>query len=191
MAVSQSLEEAVRSYLLAIKNPAALRDEGQLTELESALATEDDPLERVRLRAKLSRARAITPEDFEPGFVDAAAAWADANGVSTDAFVAEGVAEDVLVRAGLLAAPASRARARRPAGRTRVPAGQVRDEIRGQADAFTTGDIVALTGASVATVRKIIGELLEERILVEEGPDPAHEGRGRAPTLYAVKGSRQ
>lgn len=192
MATAKQLDEAVRTYMLSVKNPAALKDEQQLTQLEASLAEEEDPLERVKLQAQLNRAQSVTPEDFEQAFVENAKEWASKNDVPPEAFLAEGVEDDVLVKAGLLAKAQSKPpQARRSATRSRVPAEEVRNAIRSQSESFTTNSIQELTGASAATVRKYIQELLDEKVLVEEGPDSSHQGRGRAPILYAVKGSRQ
>lgn len=187
MPTARQVNQAVRQYLQALQDPATLQDEGSIGDLESALSDEDDPLERVRLQARLIRAQSVSPEDYEAGFVDYAKEWASKNDVPAEAFLAEGVTEDVLVKAGLLAKAAAKpSRRRRTPTRTRVSADDVIDVITSQSGGFTTSQIGDLTGASTATVRKYIQQLLDDGVLVDEGTDPDHEGRGRAPKLYAV-----
>lgn len=187
MATARQANQAVRQYLQALQDPASLQDNGSIGDLESALSKEHDPLERVRLQAQLIRAQSVTPEDYEAGFVDHAKDWASKHDVPAEAFLAEGVAEDVLVKAGLLAKATSKpSRRRRTPTRTRVAAEDVIEVITSQAEGFTTTQIGELTGASTATVRKYIQQLIDEGTVVDQGTDPDHEGRGRAPKLYAV-----
>lgn len=190
MTSDKQRSDAVRQYLLALQDPAALHDEAAISELERALSEEEDPLERVKLQGRLSAAQSVTADDFEPGFVEHAREWADKNGVPADAFLAEGVSEEVLERAGVLARTTRQpsARRRRSGGRSRVSAEEVVEVIKSRDGTFTTSEIGELTGASTATVRKYIQQLLEEGVLVDKGADPDHQSRGRAPNLYAVSG---
>jgi predicted ArsR family transcriptional regulator len=49
---------------------------------------------------------------------------------------------------------------------------------------FTIADLAAASGASTATVRKVVTDLVSEGKVQEAGTAEAHEGPGRAPTVY-------
>jgi hypothetical protein len=180
-------EEAVRSYLVALKDPSALRDEEGIAELERKIDATDDQLERVLLRQRLLEAKAPTIERYEEEFVTHAKAWADEQGVSASAFAEEGVPAAVLRRAGFRVGGGGR-RAGRSGGRSgggqrsRVTADEVRAEI--PKGSFTIKVLQERSGASPAVVRKVVQEELGSGALKELGADPDHSGPGRAPTLY-------
>jgi hypothetical protein len=178
-------EEAVRSYLVALKDPSALRDESSIEELERKITESADHLERVLLRQQLLEAKAPTIEGFEEDFVTHAKAWADEQGVSASAFAEEGVPAGVLRRAGFRVGGGRKARGGGRSGggqRTRVTADEVRAAI--PKGTFTIKTLQDRSGASPAVVRKVVQEELGGGGLSELGPDPDHSGPGRAPTLY-------
>jgi Fic family protein len=49
---------------------------------------------------------------------------------------------------------------------------------------FTIAEIEAASGASTATVRKVITGMIDEGVVVDLGPAQDHQGRGRAPMKY-------
>jgi hypothetical protein len=179
-------EEAVRSYLVALKDPGALRDENAIAELERKITESDDHLERVVMRQQLLEAKAPTIERFEEDFVTHAKAWADDQGVSASAFAEEGVPAAVLRRAGFRVGGGRRG----AKGGTRTGGGQrsrvTVDEVRAAIPkgSFTIKALQERSGASPAVVRKVVQEELGNGGLTELGADPDHSGPGRAPTLY-------
>ena len=50
---------------------------------------------------------------------------------------------------------------------------------------FTIAALEAASGASTATVRKVVSDLVDDGVLVDLGPDQTHSGRGRAPLLFS------
>lgn len=178
---SKSTESAVRTYLTALRDPSALRDESRLEQLQSELESSSDELERLRLRQQIIDIESPSVSQYEDEFITHAKAWAEEHGVTARAFEAEGVPAQVLRRAGLAPAGGGR-KPRRTGARTRVTVDEVRALIpRG---AFTIRTLQETSGASPAVVRKVVNEELANGRLKEVGPDPDHRGPGRSPTLY-------
>lgn len=177
-------EGAVRAYLTYLSDPESLRDEAGIKKAEAAVARAKDPVEKLRALSALEAAQSVSAEPFRAAFVREAKAWAEAEGVSASAFRALGVPEADLRDAGLLGA--------RRAGRARAGGGgRTRSRVSGEAvlsavptGTFTLSDVVAASGASLGTVRKVVETAVDEGRFNRIGPDPDHRGRGRAPTLY-------
>jgi hypothetical protein len=188
--MTKNQEAAVRNYLISLRDPSALRDEDAIADLHAKIEQSADDLERLQLRQQLLDLESPSLEGYEDAFVEHAKAWADAVGVSGEAFVAEGVAVAVLRRAGFRGVDGRRpVRARRTATaaratgtRTRVSADQVRAAI--PSGTFTVKDLRQRSGASAAVVRRVIGEEVDAGRLTDHGTDPDHTGPGRAPTIY-------
>ena len=186
---SAAAEKAVRTYMTAIQDKAALLDSEKISKLERKLSETVDVVKRVQLRQELLEARnpQAAQAKAEQDFVKHAKGWAESKGVTADAFIAEGVSQDTLRKAGYRFTNTARGRrAASTAGRrTRVTTEQIRDAIPD--GAFTVKDLEQASGASTATVRKVIDEELEAGKLADDGADPDHSGPGRAPTLYKKK----
>lgn len=184
MPATAASESAVRNYLVALKDPAALRDDDLVTELQQRLEATADQLERVQLRQQVRDAENPAIERFEDEFVAHAKEWAEDHGVGASAFAEEGVPDAALRRAGLLRGK-GRGRTARKGGAARSPrvsAQDVRAAIpRGT---FTIKDLQERTGGSVATVRNVVKAAEQEGLIQPQGTDPGHVGPGRAPTLY-------
>lgn len=184
---SKAAEDAVRDYLTTLKDPGSLRDDERIGQLEKEHAEASDPIARVMLQQQLLEAKNPDMQSHEEGFVTHAKAWADAHGVSEAAFLAEGVSAAVLRRAGFSVRGADRRsrggrRRSRQTGRSRVSADQVRAGL--PSGTFTTRDVQEATGASPAVVRRVLREEVEAGRVVDEGPDPNHQGPGRAARRY-------
>lgn len=180
--VSSTAETAVRNYLLALQDPASLRDDNLVKDLQQRLENASDRLERVRLRQELENAERPSVEQYENEFVTHAKAWADEQGVGPNAFAEEGVPEGVLRSAGLRRGGRGRPRRRGPGKGTRVTSEQVKAAIpRGT---FTIKQLQERSGGSIATVRNVVREAEETGLIKAQGTDPGHQGPGRAPTLY-------
>ena len=184
-------ERAVRDYLSVLRDPSSLRDSDELDALQQQLDASTDAIERLRLHQQLEDAQNPPKDRFEADFIEHAREWADRNGITAKAFLAEGVDAGVLRRAGFTVGGRRSARGsgsgggRRGGGgspRTRVSADDIRKAIpKGD---FTVKTLVERAGASLGAVRKVISEELGNGSLVAKGTDPNHSGPGRAPTLY-------
>ncbi len=183
---SKTQDEAVRNYLVSLKDPGALKDEDRVSSLKQELAESEDELERLRLRQQILDAERPPLEKFEEAFVTHAKAWADQHGISDKAFVAEGVPPQVLRRAGFKGVSGGRKRAaqggRTQRSGTRVSADEVRKAL--PKGTFTIKQVQEATGASAAVVRRVVQEEVEAGKVTEEGADPDHKGPGRSPTLF-------
>jgi hypothetical protein len=177
-------ETAVRDYLVALRDPSALRDDNEIKQLEKQLKDTDDELERVRLRQQIMDQERPSIDRYEDGFVKHAKSWADKHGISAKAFTAEGVPPAILRKAGF---SVGRGRTRRRTTQRRraskrVSAAEVRSAVpRGT---FTIKKLQEKTGASPAVVRNVLAEEEQSGKVTRVGPDPDHKGPGRAPTLY-------
>ena len=188
--MAEKLLEAVRNYLLALRDPGALRDEAAIADVRSRLDQSDDGIERLRLRQQLLDLERPSPERYEDAFVEHAREWAASVGVSGAAFAAEGVPSEVLRRAGFDGVRRSRRRAGGSLAasgaptrtRSRVSADEIRAAI--PSGTFTVQDLQERSGASAAVVRRVISEQLAAGRLTRRGTDPEHTGPGRAPSLY-------
>jgi hypothetical protein len=185
--MASTQETAVRNYLLSVRDPSALRDDSAIDDLKTKLEQSSDDLERLQLRQQLLDMETPSLERYEDAFVEHAKAWADKTGITSDAFLAEGIPGSVLRRAGFRGVVGGRRRAAgRPPARTttrsRVSADEVRSAI--PTGSFTVKDLQERSGASAAVVRRIIQEEVDAGRLSDEGADPGHTGPGRAPTVY-------
>jgi hypothetical protein len=185
--MAKKQKKAVRNYLIALRDPNALRDQVAIADLKARLDQCDDGLERLQLRQQLLDLERPSPERYEEAFVEHAKAWATSVGVTGAAFAAEGVPASVLRRAGFDGVGGARRRGRAAtphAGRTRgrVSADEIRAAI--PSGTFTVSDLQQRSGASAAVVRRVIREQVAAGRLAVEGADPAHTGPGRAPSLY-------
>lgn len=173
-------EEAVRSYLLWLEDPTSVRDEEAIAATKQAAETASDPLDRLRALSRLQELETDDGDHLIAGFVAQAAAWASENGVTPEAFVTLGVPNEILHDAGILHDKPPPAKVRKKRGR--VSPDQVRAAV--PAGRFTIADLEEASGASTATVRKVIAEMVDAGTLRDLGPDQEHSGRGRAPLLF-------
>src|SRR5690625_5411950 len=83
---SAAAEKAVRTYLTAIGDKAALLDSEKITQLERELSEADDVVQRVKLQQDLLEARnpAAAQQKAEKDFIKHAKAWAESNNVTAD-----------------------------------------------------------------------------------------------------------
>lgn len=177
-----SAEEAVRSYLRWLEDPTSLRDADAIAAATEEAASAADPLDRLRALSRLQELETVDGDSFRDGFVAEAALWARENNVTPEAFISYGLPTDVLHDAGILhAAPVASRPGKR---RTRVSPDAVREAI--PSGSFTIADLERASGASTATVRKVIAEMTEAGTLRDLGPDQAHTGRGRAPLMFTL-----
>lgn len=174
--------EAVRSYLQWLEDPSSVRDHEAIAEAHTQATTATDPLDRLKALSRLQALEAVDGDMFRARFIEHAASWAATNDVTPEAFMKLDVPRDVLQEAGLLpttGTPSARSGKRR----TRISPEMVKVAIPdGQ---FTIAALEDASGASTATVRKVIAEMVEAGTLRDHGPDQRHTGRGRAPLLFS------
>ena len=174
-------EQAIRSYLLWLDDPSSLRDQQAIDEATAMIEHDADPIARLKAIARLEALEAVDGSAFRDGFVANAKAWAAENGVSGEAFRRLGVSPKDLRDAGLSGGARSSGGAK-SSRRTRVNPDVVRGCIPdGQ---FRVAEIEERSGASTATVRKVIVAMIDEGLVVDLGPDQHHAGRGRAPLIH-------
>lgn len=183
---SATAERAVRDYLVALKDPASLRDDEKIAKLQRELAEATDEIARLRLRQQILEAQNPPIERYEEAFVTHAKAWAQESGITEKAFLDEGVPPEVLRRAGFRVPTGRRGRPRKTGAgrrqRTRVSAEDVRAAIpKGR---FTIKDLQDRTGASAGVVRRIVREEEQAGRVKQDGTDTSHKGPGRSPVVY-------
>ncbi len=183
--MTAAAETAVRNYLLWLRDPESLRDENAISDLRSKVDAATDPVEELRLRSELRRASEVDGTSYRNEFVAQARSWAEENGVSLEAFREMGVPNSDLRDAGLAGSPNVRGVAGGNTGRrTRVSPEAIRASV--PSGTFSARDLEAASGASTATVRKVINSMIDDGQLIDLGPDPQWGGRGRAPVLYRI-----
>lgn len=188
-------EAAVRRYLGWLDDPSSVIDEDAVAKADQAFATASDPIDRLHAAAARERARAADVDKIAADFVAHARAYADAEGIPVEAFRALGVGDDVLAAAGFDVPLTGRSGGRaRAAGRPASPRGpqvsvsQLKSTAAGGPKRFTLAQLADRAGGgSPATVKKAVDELIADGLAVKVGPDPAHQGPGRAPTLYELR----
>jgi hypothetical protein len=123
-------------------------------------------------------------------FVAEAKAWAEAEGVSATAFQGLGVPDEILAEAGFEISPAARSTSNRSSGSgraPRIPIEDVKAAVRKLGSGWKLSDLAAALDRDSATVRNYVNKLVKEGDITIVGDDPKHDGRGRAPKLYAAK----
>lgn len=193
MSETPTPEAAVRRYLSWVDDPRSVIDEDAVARAESAFAAATDPLDRLHAAAAREHARAADVDRIAADFVAHARAYADAEGIPVEAFRALGVDDEVLARAGFDLPLTGRGGGRaRPAARAsrgpQVSVSQLKSTAAGGPKRFTLSQLADRAGGgSPATVKKAVDELIADGLAAKLGPDPNHQGPGRAPTLYELR----
>lgn len=188
MAYKVDPEAAVRSYLLALSDPAALVDQAAIEALRASVDAATDPIAKLRTLTELHRAQAPDVSAYERNFVKHARRWAVSAGVDVASFKELGVPTQVLRAAGIVDDGPSRGPSSRSEERSTSAA--TKDAIKTHAltmvGPFTMIDLAAQAGGSPMTLRRAVHELLEDGRLENRGTSEHHVGRGRSPIMYAV-----
>jgi hypothetical protein len=188
-------EEAIRDYLLFLDDPNKLRDEGEMQRRTVAVLEAQDPIEKLKALAALEQAAAVDEKGLRARFVEHARTWAEANGISVQAFRELRVPDDVLTAAGFeVKGPRSRRTVTSTVGPTTAPSRrrpavsttEIKEAVLTLAEPFTITEVIAKVGGSPMTVRKAFDDLMAEGRIERRGPVPGHSGRGRAPIQYAL-----
>lgn len=185
-----SPETIIRTYLSALRDPSSLKDDEAVAGKQQELDATEDSISRLRLHQELRMLSAPSLDAVEDDFVVHGKAWAEEQGISAEAFAAEGVPSSVLRRAGFSVARGKEGSGRKPVTRRRTSGTRVTtDEVIAAMPkaAFTVKVLREISGASPAVVRKAITAEVQAGRLVDGGTDPDHTGPGRSPTLYRKK----
>jgi hypothetical protein len=182
-------EEAVRNFLAYLADPTSIVDQPKIDALNAAVKAEKDPLAKVILMSDLDRAQNVDASVVRGDFIIHAAEWARANSVTNGAFQQMGVPNDVLAAAGLLGKK-GRGKAKGPSGPRGTRAPGVRSEgiraaISAKAGVFTISEVARDTGATVATVTKVVNAMVDEGTLKNLGQAEKTGARGRAPVQFS------
>ena len=189
---AKKIEDGIRSYIdsIGVRHKPVV-DRGAVKELKSKLRSEKDPIAKLRLLAALEDEQAGRVPDtdgLEAVFIANAKDWADDQGIPVSAFRALKVPDDVLREAGFLVSSTSK---RSSAGTTKRAPAIPMDEVQAAAKRLGSGwklsDLAAALDRDAPTVRNYVNKLIEASAVVVVGEDPEHEGRGRAPKIYAAK----
>ena len=194
--MNESAEFAVRRYLEFLADPSTAVDGSRVAELEGQVAETADVIAKLKLLEDLGRARSGDTAALRQAFVTHAKSWAAANNIGLDAFRALGVGDIALVEAGFdlgrnapKKASAATSRAVRPVRAVRatnVSGSAIREHIAGLVGTFTLASVMHDVGGSLGTIRKVVEELESAGRVRNEGADPAHSSRGRAPHMFRV-----
>ena len=68
----------------------------------------------------------------------------------------------------------------------RVPIEQVEGAARRLGKRWTLNDLATAIGRELTTTRNYLNRVIEAGTVTALGDDPDHDGRGRAPKLYAI-----
>lgn len=183
-------EHAVRQYLTFLDDPAKLVDPDEVAALKAKADEATDPIDKLLAVSALERAQVADGERFKLEFILHARAFADQHEVSAAAFRRLGVPDDVLEAARLVEGdPRQRGRLAEPPRadrRPQVPVSHIKDAALAIDGPFRLVDVAERAGGSPGSVRKAVDELVADGRVERLGPDPDHQGRGRAPLRYQV-----
>lgn len=180
--VGDAVEQAVRCYLVMVHDPSWLVAVPEYERLRRERDQAADPLERIKLDAQLRGLQRVLAERCEAGFVACAKQWADAHGVTAEAFRAEGVPDAVLHRAGFVLHGDRRPTRRDRGGHASRSASEIRAAL--PTGRFTVDDVELRSGASRGAVRRVIRLMLRRGELEEV---PSAEGRRGARVYRRVR----
>ncbi len=189
--MSTNSEAAVRNYLAYLADPASIVDQTKIDALNAAVNAEKDALVKLRLISDRDRAQNVDASVVRGDFIIHAAEWAKASNVTTSAFQQMGVPNDVLHAAGLLGKK-GRGKAKSagaPKG-TRAPGVRsegIRAAISAKSGVFTISEVARDTGATVATVTKVVNGMVEDGAVKNLGQAEKTGARGRAPVQFSTK----
>jgi hypothetical protein len=190
MDMSTNSEEAVRNYLAYLADPTSIVDQPKIDALNAAVNAEKDALAKLKLISDRDRAQNVDASAVRLDFIIHAGDWAKVNNVTSSAFQQMGVPNDVLTAAGLLGKK-GRGKAKAPAGPRGTRAPGVRSEgiraaISAKSGIFTISEVARDTGATVATVTKVVNGMVEEKVIKNLGQAAKTGARGRAPVQFSA-----
>jgi hypothetical protein len=188
--MSTNSEEAVRNYLAYLADPASIVDQPKIDALNASVNAEKDPIVKLKLISDRDSAQNVDASAIRGDFIIHAAEWAKASNVRTSAFQEMGVPTDVLTAAGLLGKK-GRGKTKLSNGPRGTRAPGVRSEgiraaISIKAGVFTISEVARETGATVATVTKVVNAMVDEGAIKSLGQAEKTGARGRAPVQFSA-----
>ncbi|MCU1398752.1 MAG: hypothetical protein JWN62_1861 [Acidimicrobiales bacterium] len=183
-------EQAIRRYLQWLGDPASIVDTDAIDAAEAVVRDTTDVIAKLKALSRVEQLRAGDSTAVRSAFLEHAKAWGDANQISPASWIRLGVPPEVLREAGVTGNRATvRASSPRPAAAPRAKAasvsiGQISAHVATLTEPFVLTDLADSIGGSPMTVRKAVDQLVAERKVRRLGPDPTHNGRGRAPIRY-------
>ncbi len=207
--MSDTKERAVQKYLAFLEDPEAA-GQAAVAELENKFSSANTPIAKLRLLAEIDRVRIADRASMEEGFVRYAKSWATDNGIPAHAFVALGVEEGLLIKAGFDPLPktasklaggkgakSAKGSSKRSAifpsqknGKPRaksVNSETVEKLVLATTEPFSIRDIVDVSHATNATVSRVVGWLVAAKKVESIGALAPQGSRGIAPIGYQVK----
>lgn len=192
---TKNIEDGIRSYLDSLGTSSKpVVDREAIRALKAQVRETSDPIEKLRLLGALDEEQAGRVPDSEGDkavFVAEAKGWAESENIPVSAFQALKVPDDVLKEAGFtVTAVAARSTGTTSSGGSRAPRIPFED-VRAAAKKLGSGwkltDLAAALDRDATTVRSYVNKLVAEGVVTVAGDDPKHDGRGRAPKIYAAK----
>lgn len=192
---TKKIEDGIRSYLdsLGTSNKPVV-DREAVKALKAHIREAADPIEKLRLLAALKEEQVGRVPDSEGDkavFVAEAKGWAESENIPVSAFQALRVPDDVLKEAGftVTASVGGSASPRRFGGTRapRIPFEDVQAAAKKLGSGWKLADLATALDRDATTVRNYVNKLVDEGVVAVVGDDPTHEGRGRAPKIYAAK----
>lgn len=212
--MSDTKEHAVKTYLDFLENPEAV-DRGSIAELENQFSVAGSPIVKLRVLAEIDRVRRAGRAALEDGFIRDASAWAAENRIPPSAFLALGVDQELLAKAGFELPPTQPPRhpganksssksSKETANRSAILSNQVERKPRAKSvtsetvetlilattEPFSVRDIVDISQATNATVSRVVGWLVAAQRVEKIGLLSPQGSRGIAPSGYRVKNTQ-
>lgn len=192
---TKKTEDGIRSYLNTLgASQKPVVDREAVKSLKAEIRAEADPINKLRLITALEAEQAGKFPDTEGDkavFVAEAKVWADAEGIPVSAFQALNVPDEVLKEAGFDVSQPGRAASAHSSGGAgrapRIPFDQVTAAAKKLGSGWKLTDLATALDRDTTTVRNYANKLVSEGIITVVGDDPKHDGRGRAPKIYAIK----
>lgn len=171
----------VDRYLEYVEDDSTIRDEQAIEAAENKVHAAPTAAEKLIALSELERLQEGDPSELIAEFVSVARQWGRDHQITLGAWKAMNVPDDVLAQARITGYAQSDPSALSGPRRTRVSAETVKAAI--PSGEFTIGELADASGATAATVRNVVAELLRTRVVEEIGERPSE--RGRAAKLYS------
>jgi hypothetical protein len=168
-------EQIVRDYLNSLDNPP----EPRIFDPAAVTRGIADPIDKLKALADAKRRTNVN--ELEAQFVDVAARWATKNDIGRDAFATLGVPSAVLRRAFGGGTPRRGGETRSRVSTETLVSGI---KAKNKGTKLTVAAVAEEIGGSPATVRKVLDQLTRDGVVTNNGPNPSHAGRGRAPIVF-------
>ncbi len=180
-------ELAIRRYLQWLGDPNSIVDTAAIDAAEQTVRQTTDVIEKLKALSRVENLRAGDSASVRQAFLAHAKSWGDANEISAASWIRLGVPPEVLREAGITGNRASARASTTSTPRAKsagVSVPEISAHVRTLTEPFVLTDIADSVGGSPMTVRKAVDQLVADGTVRRLGPDPQHNGRGRAPIRY-------